>query len=915
MKKTNSRLGSSKAAVIPRKTIKPKEAKPKSNVRTQKKKNAPTAVTPKLNDLEKIKRLEELIVRPNTVLKIAKTRASHKRNNFLFWYGVYGLLTLIVTTVFWSYLSAKLQQSNADQLVNTYLFESMQTFREAKFPGTHSFILKWPLFLLIRLTGPSVFALQLFTVLISLATVACFASILYLIDRRPIVFGTVCLALASVLLYIPAQPYAGGILPVNMAMLANRNLEYIVYILSLVLLIRAPSIKSRRFFVAVLVLALLGLSDRLFLTLALGGGALMVAVYFVGRKKEGMKLGLRWLLATALAILGSLFMQGAINVSGITGLVDTSGGSPYVVITSLKTLTLGLVFGTLNVVTNFGANPAYDAAVVRHIPGLVKQRLLSATGIGYIINALTMVLGLYVGLRVWLATMKKYSKTTSVDGATNLAVMLMASSVAAGGAFIITDHYYVVDARYLTIILFATFISAVTWVRKRSIQPKASVVAILAAVLTIGVMAGVVNTQRTHEVQSRALVEIHERNQLVAQALLNHPVSVLVGDYWRVLPIKDTKPDSVRIMPLDGCTENRQLLTSQAWQADLSHQSFAYLLSFDKSLTNFPKCNLERITSAYGRPDSSILLAGTHDNPKELLLFYEKGIQKKSATSVKVQTILPITPEEVATGECADKTVMNIVAHQDDDLLFLSPDLIHDIKSGKCIRTVYLTAGDGGFDALYWQKRERGSQAAYSAMLRTNNSWTQRVIKLADGQFVTVVNPRGNAKVALIFMRLADGNVLGSGFSSSQFESLKQLESGNISQLHSVDGQSVFDWPGLNKTLVDIMKIYQPVEIKTHTWTNLSSDVVDHSDHGAAGRIAKLAYDQYDTDGVGLKYYESYSARVLPENVFKDDLAQKTVAFLMYAKLDPSVCHDKNECDQSGNYGLYLKRQYPSAPQ
>ena len=39
---------------------------------------------------------------------------------------------------------------------------------------------------------------------------------------------------------------------------------------------------------------------------------------------------------------------------------------------------------------------------------------------------------------------------------------------------------------------------------------------------------------------------------------------------------------------------------------------------------------------------------------------------------------------------------MQIVAHPDDDLLFQSPDLLHDVVGGKCVRTVFVTAGERG---------------------------------------------------------------------------------------------------------------------------------------------------------------------------------------------------------------------------
>ncbi|KAL4800236.1 hypothetical protein BDV19DRAFT_384595 [Aspergillus venezuelensis] len=65
--------------------------------------------------------------------------------------------------------------------------------------------------------------------------------------------------------------------------------------------------------------------------------------------------------------------------------------------------------------------------------------------------------------------------------------------------------------------------------------------------------------------------------------------------------------------------------------------------------------------------------------------------------------------------------VLNIVAHQDDDLLFLSPDLLHYIQTNHEVRTVFLSAGDSGREASYWQDREEGVRTAYALMSDSPN--------------------------------------------------------------------------------------------------------------------------------------------------------------------------------------------------
>ena len=58
-----------------------------------------------------------------------------------------------------------------------------------------------------------------------------------------------------------------------------------------------------------------------------------------------------------------------------------------------------------------------------------------------------------------------------------------------------------------------------------------------------------------------------------------------------------------------------------------------------------------------------------------------------------------------------------ISAHEDDDLIFMSPCLSEDVASSEGVWTIYLTAGDAGLaDSGYWREREEGERAAYSAM-------------------------------------------------------------------------------------------------------------------------------------------------------------------------------------------------------
>lgn len=188
-------------------------------------------------------------------------------------YLLASLVVLFGTTLLWSLLSLNVQQNNADQLINPVLLNGGAAFGDADFPAQHTFLLKWPLFLIISLAGLSSGAYFAVSALVVMVTVAALAYILFRIERRPIVLGTLLLSLASCLLLVPAQPYAGALLPVNLAMLTTRNVEYVVFVIALYILFKQTAIRSWSFLFAVVLLILLAASDKLFLTLTLGGSA------------------------------------------------------------------------------------------------------------------------------------------------------------------------------------------------------------------------------------------------------------------------------------------------------------------------------------------------------------------------------------------------------------------------------------------------------------------------------------------------------------------------------------------------------------------------------------------------------------------------------------------------------------------
>lgn len=828
-------------------------------------------------------------------------------------YLLSAIAILGLTTFYWSLIGAFIQSSNADQFANTFLLDNSKTLGGALLPSQHSFFIKIPLFWLISLFGaePNLFVVA--TILLSLLTVGGLAYILWRIEKRPLVLGTLLLALAAVLLYIPAQSYPGSLLPANFAMVTTRNIEYLLFIGALILFLKARRIRSLLFISGCVAVVLLFASDRLFASLGVATAIIGGVVFALFKRRDLMRISVRLLIGMVIGYVCALLILFILERSGLN-FDSGSALSPYGFIQGPKDLIIAIVYGVMGIFTNLGANPAYDATVITTIPLHILRGIVSPAGLGYIVTITIALVAIRATVIIIVRTIKLASpRKINPSWHTLLPVMLAATTVGALGLFIVSNHYYPADSRYLTIVLFTGFIAIAALYRKTQFKPQ-RLVRLGIFCLIAAIFGMIFQVQNLHS-QNQVIEEVEHRNQIVAAALKSHPVSTLLGNYWRVLPIKLGSP-TINVTPLESCTAPRKVLSTTAWQPDLHKTGFAYILRLDGGLADFPSCSLQQITDTYGRPDSSIVIAGTRAQPKELLLFFDNGIhflKTQTQNNKPADTVTPISVDTMPFTTCPATTIMQFVAHEDDDILFMNPDLTHDIKAGNCIRTVFFTAGDAGSNELYWLGRQHGAEAAYDSILgKPNQSWTERIVSLDSSHTVTVANPRGDHTISLIFLHLPDGSPYGTGYASRHFESLRKLYTRAIPAVHSIDrSENTYTYGDLSTTLTHLMTVYKPHELRVQS-TYSGNGTKDHSDHNAVGEFTTLAYRGYSETNpdTTLTYYLGYPVQDLPENITGEDYNQKVDAFLSFSKFDPATCRTLAICNANTVYGAYLARQY-----
>jgi LmbE family N-acetylglucosaminyl deacetylase len=263
-------------------------------------------------------------------------------------------------------------------------------------------------------------------------------------------------------------------------------------------------------------------------------------------------------------------------------------------------------------------------------------------------------------------------------------------------------------------------------------------------------------------------------------------------------------------------------------------------------------------------------------------------------------------------GECTTAH-MYVVAHEDDTLLFQSPSILQDIESGRCIRSVFITAGDAGKGSVYWHSREEGVEAAYAQMAGVEDEWTSSTL-VANGHSLSMRTLVGDPQVTAVFIRLPDGGYpAGTGYPMYGNQSLMKLWNGgnggtpSESTMTAVDGSNTFDYSGLVKTLTALMQGYEPQQIATQDYTETFSGW-DHHDHTAAAYFTRLAQRSY-TKPHQLLAFQDYPTLERPQNLSGPLLEEKKSVFYLYGLYDEGACSEEIACEAT-EYNVWLKRQY-----
>ncbi|MEU9028253.1 PIG-L family deacetylase [Streptomyces sp. NPDC048383] len=291
----------------------------------------------------------------------------------------------------------------------------------------------------------------------------------------------------------------------------------------------------------------------------------------------------------------------------------------------------------------------------------------------------------------------------------------------------------------------------------------------------------------------------------------------------------------------------------------------------------------------------------------------------------------PTTPDSRATTATAaglpdPGRVLQIVAHPDDDLYFMNPDLRYSIAAGHPVTSVYLTSGESdGINAgaakgaatrpdkpAYAEARQNGIRAAYAKMATGDrgSAWKRTVVPTAGGAHAEVDVLVAKPEVNLVWLQLREaGHVY-----RDVPDSLHGLWDGKVPHLESMlaSGTPVkqpftYTKDQVVRTLAGILARYRPTTIRTQDPTpGRTPDTkryTDHQDHFYGARFVQLASEAYarevkDRPHFATQNYVGYFNSSLPSSLDPAEARAKLDILDTYAWLD-----GENHCGSEAGCG------------
>lgn len=530
-----------------------------------------------------------------------------------------GVLTLLVTSCSVGYYGALVHAYNYDQSIINYLFDSFETAKEAIMPLEHTFFLKWPLFALGGLLGNTHSVFIALTIGVYLATVcSLLAVIFYATGKRYDITALMAFVLSALLLLIPAQQSPGDVMPVNMAMITTRNIEYVLYILFCYFAVKSRKLFDNSGTLSFLLIFLLIISDSLMFYLAALGSVLYILHgYYRTRKIDMSRLSI--LMYVALAYIGSRIVIAIINMLGFIRINVESASVSDTTNDSVQAVFNAILNGIEAVMRNFGADIFNDR------PSL--SLLIGFAGL------------LFFGVCLY-ATKERMTKGNArllknkLDAWDRAGELLVFSALAAFLFYIGIKRGDGLAVRYLGIFLFAGVYMLTLWLRdmnRRSLRKVYfPVIGLLIAFTPVALVYSVYAANVSIKETSSSVFGIKDAD-FIADTLEQKDVDLLIGIYYISVLSRYESNNALEIVPVTdyGCLPTvKRYLTSMYWYSPHreSENTAVYVINDgNKKKTINNGCPSDVLEDKLGHPSEVVTIP---DSPGRLYI-YDYDVRQK----------------------------------------------------------------------------------------------------------------------------------------------------------------------------------------------------------------------------------------------------------------------------------------------
>lgn len=273
---------------------------------------------------------------------------------------------------------------------------------------------------------------------------------------------------------------------------------------------------------------------------------------------------------------------------------------------------------------------------------------------------------------------------------------------------------------------------------------------------------------------------------------------------------------------------------------------------------------------------------------------------------------------------------VNVVAHEDDDILFMNPDVAGGIRAGVPTATIFLTAGENAFDGdpandpddpycpkppndggnhlgdlsreRYAQCRQQGVRAAYAQMADVADVWDGSLVDVTGGDFGELYTLRAKPSVKLVFLDLPeDGDAqIGGSLYHLYFGDVPNFSTDTLVPTDGVVQRSYsYNRADTVNALVALYQLFAPTAVRVQDTTPDARERIgawifnDHTDHVMAARFATEALGRYTRqttyDRISLEEFRDYNIGGAPVNLTPGARAAKNATFQAYKPFDSAT--------------------------